>query len=85
MFESMASHKNPNKGGTMVRYEPMDMRLIAEDPKLSQDFSNAGCMWFFQKLQGYHAQVSKYIAINFIGIGSKVGSLNFAVSLDTIA
>ena len=47
MFESMASHKNPNKGGTVIRYEPMDMRLIAEDPNFSKAFANATCMQFY--------------------------------------
>ena len=42
-------------------------------------------MQLCHKLQGYHAHVSKDFAMNFIGIGSKVGIHNFIVSHETIS
>ena len=81
VLEEMAAHKKTNKGGSVVRYEPVDLKLVMEDPSFAEAFTNARCMRFCQKLQGYHAQVSKDSAVNFVGNASKVGILSFTASL----
>ena len=85
MLRGMAMHKNTNKGGSVVSYEPMDLKLVNEDPSFAAAFTSAGSMIFFQKLQGYHAQFSKDFAVNFVGTASKVGVLSFVVSPKTIS
>lgn len=69
----------------MVRYELMDLKMVNEETSFATTFTSAGCMRFCQKLQGYHAQVSKDFAVIFFGTASKVGVLNFMVSPKTIA
>ena len=63
----------------------MDLELLNEDPSFAEAFNSVGCMRFCQKLQGFHAQVSKYFAVSFVGIASKVGVLSFVVSPKTIS
>ena len=77
--------KNVNKGGSCVRYEPMGLNILNEDPSFMDAFRNVGCLQFCQKIRGFHAHISKYFVTNFIGIASKVGILNFTVSPDTIS
>ena len=51
VFEDMETYKNTNKGGSMVKYEPMDLKLVMEDPNVAEAFIKACCMRFCQKLQ----------------------------------
>lgn len=76
--------KKVNKGGSCVRHEPMDLKLLNEDPSFVEAFSNVRCLQFCQKLQGFHAQISKDFVVKFTATASKVGVLNFTVSPDTI-
>jgi hypothetical protein len=80
----MATRKH-YKGGVVVRYEPTYMKLLEEDPTFVQSFANMGCLRFCQKLQGFHAQITKDFTLNFTGIGTKVGILSLNVSPDTIS
>lgn len=50
-----------------------------------QSFSSMECLQFCQKLQGFHAQITKDFTLNFIGIDTKVGILSLNVSQDTIS
>jgi len=57
----MAMKKKTNKGGLCVRYEPMDLKLLNEDPSFEEAFNSVGCMRFYQKLQGFHAHVQNIL------------------------
>ena len=81
----MEAKKKLNKGGYCVRYEPMDLKLLNEDPSFMDDFRNFGFPHFYQNLQGFHTQISKDFVANFTGRASKVVVLNFTVSPDTIS
>ena len=51
-MEEIETHKNTNKGGFVVKYEPMDLKFVMEDPSVAESFIKAGCLIFFHKLQG---------------------------------
>ena len=36
----------------MLKYEPMDLKLVMEDPSVVEAFKKYGCMIFCHKLQG---------------------------------
>ena len=78
-------HKKNNKGGSVFRYEHMDLKLMNEDPTAMEVFRRTGCLQFYQKLQSFHAQISKDFATIFIGTSSKVGILNLTVSPEIIS
>ena len=82
---SMAARKKMKKGGHCHRYEPMDLKLLNEDPTSMEVFRRICCLQFCQRLQGFHAQVSKDFATNFIGTTSKVGILNLTVTPERIS
>ena len=44
-----------NKGGSCVIYEPMDLKLLNEDPDFAEAFRNVGCMKIVQKIKYFHA------------------------------
>ena len=51
----MATKRKTNKGGHYLRYEPLDMNLINEDPTdVDQVFRRTGCLQFCEILQGCH-------------------------------
>ena len=78
-------NKKLNKGCSCVRYEPMDLKLLNEDPSFVEALNNFRCLKFCQKLQGFHAQISKDFLVNFTCTNSKVGVLNFTLSPETIS
>lgn len=80
----MAARRKQYKGGSVVRYEPMDMKLLEEDLTFIQAFFSVWFLRFRQKLHGYHGKLAKYFSINLIGTNSKVVMLSFVVSPDTI-
>lgn len=79
------AQKKQYKGGSVVGYEPTDMKLLEEDLVFSYPFAIIRCLRFFEKLQGFHGQIAKYISMNFTRTKTKVGMLNFAVSPYTIS
>ena len=81
----MAKKRRINKGGQCLRYEPTDMNMINEDPKIVEVFRRTGCLQFCDKLQGYHVQVSKEFTLNFSGTTTKVGMLNLSITPEVIA
>lgn len=83
--EFMASKMKTNKGGNCLRYEPMHLKLLNEDPTTMEVFWRMGCLQFCQKLQGFHAQVSKGFVTNFTGTTSKFWILNLIVSPESIS
>ena len=46
----MNSYTKPKEGGSMVKYEPMDLKLVIKDPSVVEDFIKAGCMSFYKKI-----------------------------------
>lgn len=57
-----------HKGGAIVCFEPQDMITINEDPTIRMDFEQVGCMTFYEKIQGYHLQLTKEFAKGFYGV-----------------
>lgn len=78
-------NKKKNKGGSYVRYETMDLKLLNEDPNFAEAFNNIGCLKLCQKIQGFHAHVSRDFAVNFIGTCSNMGVISFTVLPETIS
>jgi len=56
------------------------MKLLESDPSFMEAFQQAGCLFFFQKLQGYHTDVAHQFSINYDGVKSRVGPLEIPVS-----
>ena len=77
--------KKVKKRGSCVRYEPMNLKLLNEDHSFMDAFRNFGCLQFCQKIQGFHAQISKDFVVNFTCTTSKERVLNFTVSPNTIS
>jgi len=77
----MANRKH-YKGGVVLHYEPTYMKLLEEELAFTQSFSSVGCLRFCQKLQGFHAKITKDFALNFTWIGTKVGILSLNISPD---
>ena len=46
------------KSGKTNRAEPTDLSWVKNFPECAQLFSNAGWLMFFEKIEGYHAEVS---------------------------
>ena len=81
----MATRRKTNKGGHCHRYRPMDMNFLNEDLTAMEVFRRTGCLQFYQRLQGFHLQVSKDFATSFTGKTSKVRMLNLTVTPETIS
>ena len=84
-IKRMTTKRKAHKGGSCLRFEPMDLKLLNEEPNFVEAFRNAGCMRFCQKLQGFYVHISKDFATNFTGTTYKVGMLNFVVAPGIIA
>ena len=81
----MAEKRRKNKGGQCLRYEPIDMNLINEDPTTVEVFRRTICLQFCEILQGYHVHVSKEFSLNFSGKATNVRMLNLSITPEVIA
>ena len=81
----MAEEKKVHRGGHCLRYEPENVNVIVEDQTAMEAFSKAGCLRFFEKLQGFHTQVAKEFSLHFSGTNTKIGMLNVPVTPEIIA
>jgi hypothetical protein len=77
--------KKYNKGGNIVRFEPQGLQLINSDPTIRASFEQARCVRFCEKLQGYNMQVTKEFSLNFNGVDTKIGDLQFQVTEESIS
>lgn len=77
--------KKVYKGGAIICIEPQDLVLFEDDPTFRASFERVGCMSFCQRIQRFHQQVTKYFALHFYGVKTKVGDLEFAVTPQTIS
>jgi hypothetical protein len=77
--------KKIHKGGEIVRVEPHDLQLINSDPFFREAFQRVGCLVFCEKMQRGHPEVAKQFALNFNGKKTKVGTLEFEVSEQSIS
>jgi hypothetical protein len=77
--------KKIHKGGDIVRVEPHDLQLINSDPFFKEAFQRVGCLDFCEKMQRGHPEVSKKFALNFNGVKTKVGTLDFEVTEQSIS
>jgi hypothetical protein len=77
--------KKVHKGGEIVRVEPHDLQLINSDPLFKESFQRVGCLAFCEKMQRGHPEVAKQFALNFNGVKTKVGTLEFEVTEQSIA
>jgi hypothetical protein len=73
------------KGGDIVRFEPQGLQLLDSNPIFREYFQIVGCLTFCENLQGGHMEVAKQFSMNFDGVKTRVGSLEFQVTEKTIA
>ena len=73
-----STERKDHKSGTCLRNEPEGVDILLKHKEVEQAFKQVGCWNFFEKLQGGHAQTTKEFSLNFIGLNSKVGMLEFA-------
>jgi hypothetical protein len=73
------------KGGDIVRFEPQGLQLLDSNPIFREYFQTVGCLTFCENLQGGHMEVAKQFSMNFDGVKTRVGSLEFQVTEQTIA
>jgi recombinational DNA repair ATPase RecF len=50
MMAVSQSIRNKARSGRVVRFEPHDLELINEDPKIRASFEQAGCMHFYERI-----------------------------------
>ena len=81
----MVEEKKVHRGEHCLRYEPENVKAIIEYQIVMEAFSKAGCLWFCEKLQGCHTQVSKEFSLHFSGTNTKIGMLNVLVTPEIIA
>jgi hypothetical protein len=63
--------KNRNKEGEIVRLESQGLQQLESDPTFRESFQRVGCLYFCEKLQGYHMEVAKEFSLNFNGVQKK--------------
>jgi hypothetical protein len=71
--------KKTNKGGKVVRTEPLDMHIFDTKPMVREVFQRVGCLSFYQNMQKGHPEVTRRFALHFDGRRTKVGDLEFEV------
>lgn len=59
--------------------------MLESDPSFMESFQRASCLVFCQKLQGRHVEVSHHFSINYDGVKTRFGPLEFLVSEKTIS
>jgi hypothetical protein len=77
--------KKIHKGGDIVRVEPYDLQLFNSDPSFKEAFQKVSCLDFCEKIQRGHPEVAKQFALNFNGVKTKVGTLEFEVTEKSIS
>ena len=82
---SQTTQQKRKRSGRVLRFEPQNLDLFEGNPNFIDSFRQVGCYRFCEKMQGYHKQIAIDFALNFDGIKTKVGPLEFAVTPDSIA
>ena len=82
-MEGSAERKD-HRSGRFLRNEPEGLDIILKNNEVEQAFKQVGYWRFCEKLQGGHMQVTREFALNFIGLNSKVGVLEFPISPEVI-
>jgi hypothetical protein len=77
--------KKSHKGGIVVRIKPYDMHLVDAELMVREVLQRVGCLSFCHNMQRGHPEVVMQFALNFDGIKTKVGNLEFEVFEATIA
>jgi hypothetical protein len=77
--------KKVHKGGDIVRVETHDLQLINLDPFFREAFQRVGCLSFCEKMQRGHPEVAKTFSLNFNGVKTKFGTLEFEVTDQSIS
>ena len=81
----MAEERRSHRSGHYLRTKPEGVEALTKDKFVEEAFKKVGCWRFCEKLQGGHTQVTKEFSINFTGSNSKIGFLNFPISLEVIS
>jgi hypothetical protein len=76
--------KKYKRGGIVLRNEPQSPSLVNLDPAFRFSFEQAGCMRFYEKIQGYNMQLTKDFSLNFNGVQTTIVDVTFPVSEETI-
>jgi hypothetical protein len=72
-------------GGGAVRYEPTNTTQVRRNPEVWKIFQNAGWDVYFERLQGFDADITAEFAQNLDGHSSMVRGLKIRVTEETIA
>jgi hypothetical protein len=78
MVVSQSTRKKA-RSGRAVRFEPQDMELINEDPKIKASFEQVGCMHFYERIKGYNAKLAEKFTLNFTGVSATIVGITFRV------
>ena len=73
------------KSGKTNREEPSDLSWMKNFPDCAQLFSDAGWLMFFEKIEGYHAEVSYKFAQFLDKDIVSFDTLNFKLTRELIA
>ena len=73
------------KGGDIVRFEPQGLQLLDSNPIFIEYFKIVILLTFYENMKGGHMEVAKQFCMNFDGFKTRVGSLEFQVTEQTIA
>jgi len=80
-----STERKDHRLGRCLRNEPEGVDIVLKNKEVEHAFNKVGCWNFCEKLQGGHAQITKEFALNFTGLNSKVGMLEFQVSPEVIS
>jgi len=79
------AERKENRSGRCLRNEHEGLDSILKNNEVEQTFKQVSSWRFCEKLQGGHMQVTKEFALNFTGLNSKVGVLEFPISPEVIS
>jgi hypothetical protein len=85
IMEVSQSIRKKARSGRAVRFEPQDLELINEDPKIRASFEQAGCMCFCERIKGYNVKLAEQFTLNFTGVSVTIVGITFRVTEETLS
>ena len=73
------------KSGKINRAEATDVRWMEKFPSCVELFQNAGCLYFFKKIDGYNIEVSYQFAKSYNQDMIVFDTLRFKLNVELIA
>jgi hypothetical protein len=79
------SRRNNSRSNRIVRFEPRDLNLINADSMIRVSFEQTRCICFYEKIQGYNAQLTKKVDLNFTGVSETIARVTFQVTKEVMS